>query len=104
MSERPNSLLGEDEVRKVARLSRLALDEERIPIYVEQLSAILMHIEKLQEIDLGDVEPMAHPLPVRNRLDDDVPTEGMPIEALLANAPSVEGDYISVPKVLGEGS
>ena len=104
MPDEPTSLLGEDEVRKVARLSRLALDETRIPILAEQLSSILTHIEKLQEIDTDEVEPMAHPLPVRNRLDADEPVPGMPVAALLANAPSVEGDYISVPKVLGEGS
>ena len=104
MSERPRSLLGEDAVRKVARLSRLAIDEGQIPLYAEQLSSILTHIEKLQEVDLGGVEPMAHPLPIQNRLDEDEPGTSMPVEALLRNAPAVEGDYIAVPKVLGEGS
>ena len=104
MPERPKSTLGEQEVRKVARLSRLAVTEDMIPVYAEQLSTILDHIEKLQELDVDTVEPMAHPLPVNNRLDDDEPTEGMPIEALLRNAPAVEDDYIAVPKVLGEGS
>lgn len=104
MSERPKSILSEEAVRKVARLSRLAIEESQIPRYADQLSSILHHIERLQELDVEGVEPMAHPLPLNNRLDDDVPIEGMSIEALLNNAPSVEGDYISVPKVLGEGS
>ncbi|MDG2030958.1 MAG: Asp-tRNA(Asn)/Glu-tRNA(Gln) amidotransferase subunit GatC [Phycisphaerales bacterium] len=104
MSERPRSMLSEEAVRKVARLSRLAIDESQIPRYADQLSSILQHIERIQELDVEGVEPMAHPLPLNNRLDDDVPNEGMPIEDLLKNAPSVRDDYISVPKVLGEGS
>lgn len=104
MSERPRSSLSEQEVRKVARLSRLALEEGMIPMYAEQLSSVLKHIEKLQELDVEGVDPMAHPLPVENRLDPDEPIEGMPVEVLLANAPAVEDDYIAVPKVLGEGS
>lgn len=104
MSKRPRSNLGEQEVRKVARLSRLALDEAMIPVYSEQLSSVLEHIEKLQELDVEGVEPMAHPLPVNNRLDEDEPVEGMSVDVLLDNAPMVEANYIAVPKVLGEGS
>ena len=104
MTERPRSRLDEEAVRKVARLSRLAVEENQIPRYAEQLSSILEHIERIQELDVDGVEPMAHPLPLNTRLDEDVPVAGMPVETLLENAPSVEGDYISVPKVLGEGS
>ena len=104
MAEPPTGTLGEDEVRKVARLSRLALADEMIPVYAEQLSTVLQHIQKLQELDVEGVDPMAHPLPIENRLDDDEPEPGMPVEALLENAPQVEADYIAVPKVLGEGS
>ena len=44
---------------------------------------------------------MAHPIPLNNRLDDDVPADPMPVEALLRNAPEVVDSFISVPKVLG---
>ena len=70
-------MLSEEAVRKVARLSRLAIDESQIPRYADQLSSILQHIERIQELDVEGVEPMAHPLPLNNRLDDDVPTEGI---------------------------
>jgi Asp-tRNA(Asn)/Glu-tRNA(Gln) amidotransferase C subunit len=47
---------------------------------------------------------MAHPFESHNRLADDVPVEGLPIEAILMNAPAVEGRFLAVPKVLAEES
>ena len=96
--------LSESEVRKVARLARLELQPEQVDLYSEQLSSILEHIENLGSLDVEAVEPMAHPLPVSNRLAEDEPVEPLPVEAVLRNAPRREGDYIAVPKVLGEGS
>lgn len=90
-------------VRHVAKLARLRLSENDIERYGSQLTSILGHISKLNAIDVGDVEPMAHPLPLNNRLGEDVVTAPMPVEDLLRNAPAVEGRYLAVPKVLGDG-
>ena len=91
-------------VRHVAKLARLRLTDDQVERYQGQLESILGHISKLNAVDVGDVEPMAHPMPLNNRLAEDVPVRSMPIEALLGNAPAVEGRYLAVPKVLGEGS
>ena len=104
MPEPADNQLTEDAVRKVAHLSRIAIADDQIPRYTEELSAVLGHIAMLTALDVEGVEPMAHPRPVHNRLDDDVPVEGMPVEEVLRNAPVVRGDCIAVPKVLGEGS
>ena len=104
MSEPADNHLTEDAVRKVAHLSRLAIADEQIPRYTDELSSVLEHIAKLKALDVEGVEPMAHPRPVHNRLDEDVPVEGMNVESLLQNAPAVQGEFIAVPKVLGEGS
>lgn len=101
MTASENEHLNEAQVRKVARLSRLALDDEAIHVYAEQLSSVLEHIARLNSLDVDGVEPMAHPLELNNRLAADEPTEGMPVEILLANAPVTEGPFIAVPKVLG---
>ena len=93
--------LSEAEVRKVAQLARLNLSDESIELCVEQLSSILGHIANLETLDVEGVEPMAHPLPVTNRLGEDVPVEGLPVEVALQNAPEREADFIAVPKVLG---
>jgi aspartyl-tRNA(Asn)/glutamyl-tRNA(Gln) amidotransferase subunit C len=96
-------ILSHQQVAHVAKLARLKLSDEQIERYRSQLSSILDHIAKLNELDVSDVEPMAHPLDMSNRLDADVAMEPMPIEALLRNAPAVEGRFLAVPKVLGEG-
>lgn len=93
--------LGIQEVEKVAKLARLELNEEQLELYSGQLSSILEHIAELEKFDVDGVDPMAHPIPLNNRLDDDVPEEPMPVDALLANAPEVVEPFISVPKVLG---
>lgn len=93
-----------DEVRHVARLARLQLDEAQLEQYRTQLSAILDHIEKLSELDVTGVEPLAHPTNIANRLDDDEVAPPMPLDDLLRNAPSVEGRFLAVPKVLADES
>lgn len=95
--------LDPDAVRHVAKLARLRLSESDVERYCGQLRSILGHISKLNEVDVGDVEPMAHPLPLNNRLAEDVPSEPMPLEHLLRNAPATEGRYLAVPKVLADG-
>ena len=101
MSKQEPSRLSGAEVRKVAQLARLELDDQAVELYAEQLSSILEHIKNLATLDVDGVEPMAPPLPVTHRLGADVPAEALPVEAILRNAPEREADYIAVPKVLG---
>lgn len=90
-------------VRHVAKLARLRLEDSEAERYRGQLAAILGHLSQLNAAEVADVEPMAHPLPLTNRLEDDVPSQAMPLADLLRNAPAVEGSYLAVPKVLGDG-
>jgi aspartyl/glutamyl-tRNA(Asn/Gln) amidotransferase C subunit len=92
-----------EEVRHVARLARLRLDDEHLETYRSQLATVLDHISMLERLDVEGVEPMAHPLDVTNRLDADEVAPSMPVSDLLANAPSVESDFLAVPKVLADG-
>jgi aspartyl-tRNA(Asn)/glutamyl-tRNA(Gln) amidotransferase subunit C len=91
------------QVTHVAKLARLEVTPERIEQYRMQLAAVLGHIAQLDAVDLAGVEPMAHPFESHNRLAEDVPVDGLPIEAVLMNAPAVEGRFLAVPKVLAEG-
>jgi aspartyl-tRNA(Asn)/glutamyl-tRNA(Gln) amidotransferase subunit C len=88
-------------VRHVARLSRLALGEDKLQKFTGQLEAILEYVAKINEVDLGGVEPMAHALPLRNVLRDDVAEPGLPVEQVLQNAPERDGPFFKVPKILG---
>ncbi len=90
-----------DEVRHVAKLARLKLSQEQLQQYSRELSTILEHIAKLGELDVKDVQPMAQPHDLTNRLDEDEVTEPMPIDQVLALAPAIEEQFLAVPKVLG---
>ncbi len=101
MAARPP--LTPDEVRKVARLSRLALTDGQVDQYRTQLSAILGYVERLQRLDLKGVEPMPHVGETVNRLDDDVPGPTLTNATLMQMAPETLPPFIKVPKVIGDG-
>ena len=86
-----------DEVLHVARLARLALTDEDVERFREQLSAILDAVGKVSELELGDVEPTAHPLALTNVWAADEPHPSLPLADALANAPERDGDFFRVP-------
>lgn len=96
--------ISEEEVRHVAKLSRLRLDDDEIRHFAGQLSAVLDYISKLNELDVENVEPMAHAADVTNVLRDDAPKLSLALECVLAGAPDASPPFFKVPKVLGEGS
>ena len=92
------------QVKKVAKLSRLELTETEIEEFTGQLSAILGYIEKMNELDTDDVEPLAHCLPVSNVFREDCVKESLGTEKTLANAPQRDGEFFKVPKILDDSS
>lgn len=89
-------------VRHIGRLSRLKLSDAEVERFATQLSAILDYFEQLKRIDTTTVEPTAHPLPVRNVFRDDLPTQPLGAEPILANAPRTEAGCFALPKVLDQ--
>jgi len=96
--------ISEDQVRHVAMLSRLKLTDAEVEHFTNQLSAILDHVAMLSELNVDGVEPMAHALDMSNVLREDAPRPGMPVDAVLANAPAQSPPFFKVIKVLGEGT
>ena len=94
--------LSRDFVAKVADLARLALTEAELDRYTEQLGAVLDHANDVAALDLDDVPPTAHPLPLVNVLRDDVVVPGADRDEVLSQAPSVEDNRFRVPAILGE--
>ncbi len=90
-----------EQVRHVAKLARLALPQERLDKLAPQLESILHYIDTLKQVDVAGVEPMAHALPVRNVLREDVPESALSLEQVLRNAPEIDGPFFKVPKILG---
>jgi len=93
-----------EQVKKVAKLSRLQLTEAEVEEFTGQLSAILEYMEKLNELDTTNVEPLAHCLPITNVFRDDCVKESLGTEKTLANAPQRDGDFFKVPKILDDSS
>jgi aspartyl-tRNA(Asn)/glutamyl-tRNA(Gln) amidotransferase subunit C len=86
-----------EEVLHVAQLARLALSEDEVERFEEQLNAILEAVGTVGELDLAGVEPTSHPLDVANVWAEDEPRPPLPLEAALANAPDRERDFFRVP-------
>ena len=91
------------EVDYVAHLSRLDLTEAEKDTFAEQLSAIVLYMDKLNELDTGAVEPMAQVLYLAEetatlRADQERSVVGA--EAALANAPLPGAGFFKVPKVI----
>lgn len=92
------------QVRKVAKLSRLELTEAEVEEFTGQLSAILDYMEKMNELDTDNVEPLAHCLPISNVFRDDCVKESLGTEKTLSNAPQRDGQFFKVPKILDDSS
>jgi len=90
-----------EQVRHVAKLSRLSLSDERLATLSGQLESILEYIAKIQSVDVSGVEPMAHAMPVANVFRDDVIEPSLTVEQVLANAPDADPPFFKVPKVIG---
>jgi aspartyl-tRNA(Asn)/glutamyl-tRNA(Gln) amidotransferase subunit C len=87
-------------VRKVARLARLNVPEERLAPMAQELTAIIDWIEQLGEVDVEGVEPMASAVKVKLPMREDVVTEGGDPAKVLSNAPLVRDNFFVVPKVV----
>ena len=94
--------ISRDDVAHVARLARLELTEEELEQFTGQLAAVLDHAADVESLDVGDVPPTAHPVPLVNVFRDDVPVPSLDREEVLAQAPAAEDGRFRVPPVLGE--
>jgi aspartyl-tRNA(Asn)/glutamyl-tRNA(Gln) amidotransferase subunit C len=86
-----------EQVLHVARLARLRLTDEEVERMSGELSAILDHVEKINELDLEDVAPTSHVVGVENVLRPDEPRPSIPRERALDPAPDASDDGFRVP-------
>ena len=92
--------LSQDDVKKIAHLARLSIDEADIPAYEKELSNILDLVEQMNAVDTSEVSPMAHPLDMAQRLREDKVTEENQRDAFQAIAPATEEGLYLVPQVI----
>jgi len=89
-----------EEVIHFAKLAKLNLYESEIIKYSGKLSLILEYMDKLNELDTSDVEPLTHPVSIKPFLREDVPVQSISHEDALKNAPLHDGTFFLVPKVI----
>ncbi len=94
--------LSKEEIRHVARLARLELNQDETEEFTWQINEILSFVEKLNQLDTTGIEPMAHAISVNNVFRKDQKQASLPIEEALANAPERIEDFFKVPKTLEE--
>lgn len=91
-------MIDRDQVLHVARLARLELSEDEVERMSGELSRILDHIEKIEELDdLDGVEPTSHVIALENVLRADEPRPSLPRERALEQAPDAASDGFRVP-------
>jgi aspartyl-tRNA(Asn)/glutamyl-tRNA(Gln) amidotransferase subunit C len=100
MSADSPASLDSEQIKTIARLARLAVDNAGAATYARDLSAILKLAEQMQAIDTSAVQPLAHPLDMVQRLRPDRVTETDRRESYQALAPQVEAGLYLVPRVI----
>lgn len=85
---------------KMARLARLEIPAEEREDLKKDFQKMLNFVDKLQEVDTQDVEPLIHMTDSANRLREDIPQGNLDREAILKNAPDADAPYFRVPKIL----
>ena len=88
------------DVRHVANLARLELNDDEVAVFQPQLEAIIERARSLMQLDVANIEPTAHPSPVFGRMRNDEPHESLPPAAVMQNAPDQAQSQIRVPKVV----
>jgi len=94
--------ISRDDAAHVARLARLDLTDDELERFTGQLGAVLEHAADIAALDIADVPPTAHPLPLVNVLREDVPVPSLDRDEVLAQAPAAEDGRFKVPRILGE--
>ena len=91
-----------DEVARLARLARLALEDSELDHFAAQLDVIISAVARVQEVTAEGIPPTSHAVPLTNvfRPDEIVPC--LSVEAVLAAAPAVEDQRFGVPRILAE--
>lgn len=92
--------IGREEVQRVAALARLSFSPEEEELLTQQLDRILQHMEKLNQLETENVEPLAHVIDIVNGFREDKAVREPAADKLLANAPAKENNFFKVPKII----
>lgn len=89
-----------EDVKHIARLSRLSLSDEETETFCSQLNTIIEYVEQLNSLNTGNTEPTSHVIPLNNVMRDDIPAASLSVEEALKNAPDSTEKFYRVPKII----
>ena len=89
-----------DTVRRIARLARLRLEEDRVAPMMDELNGILAWVQQLEEVNVEGVAPLTSVVEQKLKMRDDVVTDGGIASDLMKNAPGADDNFFVVPKVV----
>lgn len=89
-----------DEIIRVANLSKLSFEEDRLDSFAEEFSSIIELVEHLQEVDTTGVEPTYHGNDLINVFREDKVVRGTEREAFLSNAKTTQDGFVKVPAII----
>jgi aspartyl-tRNA(Asn)/glutamyl-tRNA(Gln) amidotransferase subunit C len=92
--------LSEKDVQYVAKLARLEITEAEVEKYTKQLGNILGYIEEMGKLDTANVEPLTHPLEMKNVFREDVLIPSLTQQEVLSNGPEVQSGHFRVPRII----
>ena len=92
--------LEKEDVKKVARLARIRMDDDALESMAPRLSKIIDFVEQLSAVNTDDVEPLSNVVDITLALREDVVNDGDCVEKILKNAPEETQGYFVVPKVV----
>jgi aspartyl-tRNA(Asn)/glutamyl-tRNA(Gln) amidotransferase subunit C len=93
-------MLSAVEVKKIAHLARLGIEEENVSMYADDLNGVLGLMTQMAELDTTGIKPMAHPMDQVQRLRMDIVTETNQRNYFQTIAPQTEEGLFLVPKVI----
>ncbi len=92
--------VNKNEIEHIAKLAKLEFSDEELDDFTIEMNQILEYVEKLNELDTTDVEPLVHPIEDVNVFREDKLKESIKTEEALKNAPDRTDTYFRVPKVI----
>jgi len=92
--------LTETDVRHVAQLARLRLNDSQIHEMADTMSSILTYMETLNQVDTSQISPTSYVMNIDTAYRADEARPSLPIDAALANAPDRVGSFYRVPKII----
>ncbi len=90
------------DVEYIAKLARLKFNDEELENFTYELNEILNYVEKLNELNTENVEPLSHPIENFNVFREDKLQPSIDREDALKNAPSRTDEFFKVPKVINK--